>query len=297
MKPFMRLLLLNAMLCLAIIATAQTKSAADTTTAADSTKAAKKNVFTASINYVNRLNYYGRVDSLKSSGLFPIIGFESKIGLYANGTFIFTANSAQPLTYAGTSVEAGYKFHETKHFAGNVFYNQFFYTNTADIVQSAVKAQTGINASYKNKYVNFTGGAELRFSDNTDIGLNGALDHLFIIKLKGIKKSALAFDPTATINAGTQKFVQTYSKKTGGVLGNLPGNNRTVTENINRFSILSYEFSMPVVFVVNRFYAALTPAYVLPQNLITVKNNPAASETGSNLFYVTATLGMRLEFR
>lgn len=297
MKPFMRLLLLNAILCLAIIATAQTKSAADTTTAADSTKAAKKNVFTASINYVNRLNYYGRVDSLKSSGLFSIIGFESKIGLYANGTFIFTANSAQPLTYAGTSVEAGYKFHETKHFSGNVFYNQFFYTNTADIVQSAVKAQTGVNASYKNKYVNFTGGAELRFSDNTDIGVNGALDHLFIVKLKGIKKSALAFDPTATVNAGTQKFVQTYSKKTGGVLGNLPGNNRTVTENINRFSILSYEFSMPVVFVVNRFYAALTPAYVLPQNLITVKNNPAASETGSNLFYVTATLGMRLEFR
>lgn len=293
----MRLLLLNTAMCLAIAAAAQTKPAADTTTAADSAKTDKKNVFTASINYVNRLNYYGRVDSLKSSGLLPIIGYESKIGLYATGTFIFTANTAQPLTYAGTSLEAGYKFPENKHFAGNVFYNQFFYSNTADIVQSAVKAQTGINASYKNKYVNFTGGAELRFSDNTDIGVSGALDHLFIVKFKGIKKSALAFNPTATVNAGTQKFVQTFSKKTGGILGGLPGNNRTETENINRFSILSYEFSMPVVFVVNKFYAALTPAYVLPQNLITVRNNPALSETGSNLFYVTATLGMRLEFR
>lgn len=297
MKPFTRLLLLYVTMCLAMAAAAQTKPAADTTTTTDSTKAARKNIFTASVNYVNRLNYYGRIDSLKSSGLFPIVGFESKTGLYANGTFIFTQNSAQPLTYAGTSIEGGYKFHETKHFAGNVFYNQFFYTNTADIVQSAVKAQTGINASYKNKYVNFTGGAELRFSDNTDIGLSGALDHLFIIKLAGIKKSALAFNPTATINAGTQKFVQTYSKKTGGLLGNLPGNNRTATENVSRFNVLSYEFSMPVVFVVNRFYAALTPAYVLPENLITVKNNPAATETGSNLFYVTATLGMRLEFR
>lgn len=297
MKPIDRLLLLSVMMCLCTITFAQTKPTADTTAKADSIKTVKKNVFSGSINYVNRLNYYGRVDSLKSSGLFPIIGIDSKIGLYATGTFIFTANSAQPLTYAGTSLEAGYKFPESKHFAGNVFYNQFFYTNTADIVQSAVKAQTGINASYKNKYVNLTGGAELRFSDNTDIGVSGALDHLFIVKLQGIKKSALAFDPTATVNAGTQNFVQTFSKKTGGILGGLPGNNRTETENVNRFSILSYELSMPVVFVVNKFYAALTPAYVLPQNLINVKGNPAASETGSNLFYVTATLGMRLEFR
>ena len=40
-----------------------------------------KNEFSASINYQSTLHYLGRVDSLKSSGLFPVIGLKSKIGL------------------------------------------------------------------------------------------------------------------------------------------------------------------------------------------------------------------------
>ncbi|HWB24160.1 MAG TPA: hypothetical protein VG738_01715 [Chitinophagaceae bacterium] len=296
MKPILKLLLPATLLFFTIAAAAQTKQPADTTTT-DSVATVKKNVLNASVNYVSRLNYFGRVDSLKSSGLFPVVGIDSKIGLYATGTFIFTQNSAQPLTYAGTAIEAGYKFPENKHFAGNIFYSQFLYKNSAAIVQSALKEQTGINATWKNKYVNVTGGMDLKFSNNTDIGVTGALDHLFIFRLTGIKKSAIALNPTATVNAGSQKFVQSYSTKTGGILGNLPGSASTTTQNVDKFNILSYEFSMPVVFVINKFYAALTPAYVLPENLITVKNRPDLTETGSNMFYVTATIGMRLEFR
>ena len=51
-----------------------------------------KNEFSASINYQSTLHYLGRVDSLKSSGLFPVIGLKSKMGLYLNSTFIFFQN-------------------------------------------------------------------------------------------------------------------------------------------------------------------------------------------------------------
>ncbi len=299
MKSLFKKLLVPAMLLSAcgLYAQGDKPSLKDSALAVqDSIKANKKNVFNTSVNYVSRLNYLGRVDSLKSSGLFPIIGIESKMGLYANGTFIFTQNSAQPLTYAGTSIEGGYKFPESKHFSGNIFYTQFLYQQTATIVESALKEQTGVNLTWKNKFVNVTGGGDIKFSGQTDIGVTGAFDHLFIFKLTSIKKAAVAINPTATINAGTQKFEQTYSKRVGGILG-LPGTSLTGTENVSQFNVLSYEFTVPVVFVVNKFYAVLTPAYVLPQNLVTVKNRPDLSETGNNLFYVTATLGMRLEFR
>ncbi len=295
MKPMIKILLFIVVVNTIIITSAQTKPAADTTTL-DSVKATK-NVFNTSVNYVSRLNYFGRVDSLKSSGLFPIIGIDSKIGLYATGTFIFTENSAQPLTYAGTTIEGGYKFPENKHFSGNIFYTQFLYKPTATIVQSALKEQTGINLTWKNDFVNVTAGGDLKFSDQTDIGVTGILDHLFIFKIPSTQKMAVALNPSATINAGTQKFIQSYSNKIGGLLGGLTGGNQTSTQSVNQFNILSYEFSMPVVLVVNKFYAALTPAYVLPQNLITVTNRPDLSENGMNLFYVTATVGMRLEFR
>jgi hypothetical protein len=123
------------------------------------------------------------------------------------------------------------------------------------------------------------------------------MDHLFIVKIPGMDRTALAINPTATINAGTQRFTQSQVTKQGGVLGGLGGGTVTNSQNVNRFSILSYEVSMPVVFVVHEYYFALTPAYVMPQNLIVVPGRPDLSEYGKNLFFVTATAGMRLQFR
>src|SRR5436190_21754432 len=66
-----------------------------------------KNQFSASINYQSQLHYFGRVDSLKSSGIFPLISLKSKSGLYLNSTFIFIQNAATSLSYTGTILEGG----------------------------------------------------------------------------------------------------------------------------------------------------------------------------------------------
>src|SRR5215212_2226371 len=80
-----------------------------------------KNEFSASINYQSTLHYFGRVDSLKSSGLFPVIGLKSKTGLYLNSTFIFIQNSETSISYTGTILEAGYRFPYSRNFSGNIY--------------------------------------------------------------------------------------------------------------------------------------------------------------------------------
>lgn len=296
MKPLKALLLLAISFTITYTANCQQPVAP---AVKDSTKNDKKNTVNISANYVSRLNYFGRTDSLKSSGLLPILGIESKIGLYATTSFIFTQNTVQPLKYAGTSIEGGYKFPESSHFSGNIFYTRFLYTNSTALVQSALTSQTGVNLTWKNKFVNFTTGGDLKMSDKTDVGVTGTFEHLFIIKFPKIPKTALALNPTAVVNAGTQKFAQTWVNKAGGLLGGLPGTGGTTftTQNVNRFNILSYEFSLPVVFVSHQYYAAVTPAYVIPQNLLIVPGRPDLTEKGKNMFYITATLGMRLQFR
>jgi hypothetical protein len=255
----------------------------------DSTKtdstAKKKNEFTASINYQSNLHYFGRVDSFRSSGLFPIIGYQFKNGLYAQGTAVFVQNPSTPFTYTGASVEIGYRFPEKKHFEGNVYASKFLYRDKSVLVQSALQAQTGVNLTYKNKIVNVTGGADLKFSDRIDVGATAGINHLFVKKITGWKKSAIAVMPMATINAGTQNFSNTYTEKTN-MLG-VPVTRQRV-EKVEQFSILSYEFSAPVVLVANKFNAYVIPSYVLPQNLI------SDQEYGQNLFYVTVGFGIRL---
>lgn len=253
--------------------------------AAQDTVPARVSAFSASINYQNKLHFFGRTDSLQSSGLFPTVGYQHKSGLYANSNFIFYQNEVQPTTYAGAAVELGYRFKETKHFSGNLFFTKMIYQDKSTLVQSTLKAQTGINLTAQSKVVNFTVGADLKFSDQTDVGVTAGLDHLFIWTIPN-SKSAFAFDPSLYVYAGTQNFQETYKKSR--TVGGIPvGNPQTVTEQVKKFNILAYEISAPVVYVNGIFNASVTPAYVMPQNLV-------PGERGQNMFYFTLSAGIRL---
>ncbi|MFC4233541.1 hypothetical protein ACFOW1_16690 [Parasediminibacterium paludis] len=251
----------------------------------------KSNHFIASINYQTRLHYFGRTDSIQSSGLLPSMSLESKLGIYATGNFIFVNNATTPTKYVGTTVEIGYQIPATTHFNGNVFYTQFIYNDKRLLVQSALKSQAGINTAFTNKIININIGGDLKFSDKTDYGATFGLDHLFLYK-KGLKNMAFAFNPSVYVYAGTQNFSNTYQEQKRNLLG-LPYTQQT-TETVTNFNILSYEISMPIVFVCGKFNASITPSYVAPQNLILVANNPSQSERGTNLFYATFGIGCRL---
>ncbi|ANH79910.1 hypothetical protein A8C56_02000 [Niabella ginsenosidivorans] len=243
----------------------------------------KKNELSIGVNYQTRLHYFGRTDSLQSSGLLPNIGFQLKNGLYIQSNFIFIQNKASSVTYAGTTIEGGYRFKPSKQFNGNIFYTQILYKDKSELPQSALKAQTGINASYKT-VVNINAGADLKFSGKqTDIGTTLGLDHIFVLHKAG-SHVAFAIDPSLYMYAGTQKFTKTYIERKS-FLG-IPVSEQETTQTYDGFNILAYEASVPVVAVAGKFYAVIIPAYVVPQHLL-------EGETGKNLFYLTLGVGFK----
>lgn len=263
--------------------------------AQNDTSAAKKNVFTAGVNYQSKLHYFGRTDSLQSSGVFPTFGFQLKEGFYVNSNFIFANNSQSSLSYNATIVEGGFRFPQTRNFSGNIFYSQFLYKDNSQLVQSALKSQAGINLAYNNKIVNVNAGGDAKFSNRTDFGATAGLDHLFIYVIPQTK-NAIAVNPSFYAYAGTQNFTNTYYKKRKVTVLGLPIGNQqeAVTENLTKFNILAYEVSAPIVFVAGKFNASLTPSYVMPQNLVKVPTRPDLSENGKNMFYFSAGVGVRL---
>lgn len=255
-------------------------------TVTDGSGAAAKNRKTTvkiGLGYNSGLNYFGRTDSLKSSGAFPSLEVDFKNGLYLSSDFIFLHNNVTDLKYAATNIEGGFKFNNTANtFTGNVFVSKFFY-NSSELVQSALKAQTGVNLSFLNKIIDVNGGADMKFSDKADIGLTGGIDH--IIKFTGILgKGVLVLDPSAYVYGGTQNFTHTYYKQENLLF--LPVSEQQVSEQGKRFDILAYEFSVPVVLAVSKFQVILDPAYILPQHVI----NPDGTERQNppGLFYITA---------
>lgn len=252
--------------------------------AQDSTKA--KPQFKLSINFNSNLNFFGRTDSLKSTGLFPLAEFWITPKFYVNAAPIFVNNALQQMDYAGTVTTIGYQ-NITDKWLSNIYVLKPFYEESARLVQSALKAQSGVTVARLNNIANVTLGGDVKFSDKIDFGATAGLDH--IIRIENKDGSVLVLDPGFYAYAGTQNFSRTYTRKKSDFLL-FPGNNEEVTENVQKFNILAYEATMPVVFAKGKWQAIATPSYVLPQNLITIPNRPDLSEKGENTFYTTITL-------
>ncbi len=246
----------------------------------------KKTSFKIGVGYNSGLNYFGRTDSLKSSGFFPSLEVDFKNGIYLSTDFIFINNSSQSMQYAATIAEGGYRFNnKANSLAGNVFVSKFFYQDNNALVQSALKAQTGLNLSYLNKIVDVNFGADAKFSDQADIGLTGGIDHIIkFVNLFGPGQGVLVFDPSAYLYSGTQNFTRTYYKNINLLF--LPVSQQQVTEKSKSFDILAYEFSLPAVLRVSKLQFIVTPAYVIPQHVIRADGSIAQNPPG--LFYVTA---------
>ena len=280
----MKALFVTTALILNIAACAQT---ADSSATENPDSVKSKPQFKLSINYNSALHYYGRTDSLRSTGVFPLAEFWITPEFYINAAPVFVNNKLQSFDYAGTVASAGY-LHVTKKWITSLYVTKPFYEADANLVQSALQAQTGASITKLNEILNVNIGGDVKFSEQTDFGANFGLDHLVRKELN--KKTILVVDPGVYMYMGTQRFTNTYTKKQANPL--LPPVQQQVTE--SRFNILSYEASVPVILVRGKWMLLATPAYVIPENLITVKNRPDLSEQGKNMFYTT--LGLKYTF-
>lgn len=249
----------------------------------DSTKKEKPQ-FKIGVYYNSGLNYYGRTDSLRSSGFFPLAELWFGKGFYINAAPVFVHNAVTNFEYAGSVATLGYRFTNSKEkFGGNIFFVKPIYKDNSELVQSALKAQFTSNFTWMNKVVNVTAGGDLKLSDNLDYGTTTGLDHLFRVETKD--GFVFVLNPSAYMYAGTQRFSKTYYKKSSFLF--FPGVEQEITESVNQFKILAYEFSMPIIVAKGKFQFIANPAYVLPQNLIQVEGRPDLSERGKEMFYIT----------
>ena len=245
--------------------------------------------FKIGVYYNSTLNYYGRTDSLRSSGIFPLAELWLNKNFYINAAPVFVNNKTVSFQYAGTVTTAGYQFNSNNKLSGNIYFVKPFYQSSSQLVESALKEQVAFTLTSLNKFLNVTLGSDVKFSNNIDFGLTAGLDHIFRHQFDDA--SVLVIDPSGYLYMGTQQFTKSYLKKEGGFLI-LPGTEQLVTESSQKFNILSYEFSSPIIFVKGKFTALATPAYVIPQNLIAVPNRPDLSERGKKMFY--ATVGIKI---
>ncbi len=248
----------------------------------------KKTSLTLSTNYLSKLHFYGRTDSLKSTALVPNALLQFGNGIFLSSSFIFINNNQQFLKYAATVAGAGYNFGKSKGIAGSIYADKFFYANE-NLVQSSQKGQAGFRLSHLNKILDVNLAGSAVFSGKTDYFAAAGVDHIFVAR---VKKSVFVFIPGFTANAGTQNFTNSYYKTR--YVNGIPVGQEQVTEESKKFKLLSYDISLPMAYAYKKLIVSFTPGYVIPQSVIKVAGRPDLSENASNLFY--ANLGVAFRF-
>lgn len=245
--------------------------------------------FKLGLNYNSNLNYLGRTDELQSQGFFPLAELWLSKDFYLNAAPIFINNQQQKMEYAGTVTTAGIQ-HVGEKWITHLYLLKPFYRSGTPVVQSALKAQGGLNLTRLTPVVNLTLGGDVKFTDGVDFGATAGLDH--IIRIPG-GNGTFILDPSVFAYAGTQRFSSSFIKnKPGGLL--TPPSSQTVEQENTRFNILAYEASLPLIYVQGKWMLSVTPSYIVPQNLVTVPNKPELSEKGEPTFYATA--GIKYSF-
>lgn len=255
--------------CISVLANAQSDSSS-----------AKFN-FKMGVYYNSNLNYYGRTDSMSSSGIFPLAELWFSNKFYINAAPVFTTNSITGFQYAGAVATAGYLKNNGKS-ATHIYFVKPIYKDNSHLVQSALKGQLVASFTSFSKVMNITAGADVKFSSNSDYGANIGVDHIFKKEIPG--SAVLIIDPSLNLYAGTRRFTQTKDKDNDFLF--FPGT-EAVSEDVKKFSILSYEFTVPVIFAKGKWMILATPAYVIPQNLVIVDGHPELSEQGKRMAYIT----------
>lgn len=253
--------------------------------------AKKKIQLKISANYNSGLNYYGRTDSLKSSSFFPLAEVWLNSKFYINAAPVFINNKIQSFDYAGTIATIGFQ-HISDNWVTSINVLKPFYKESITLPSSVLKLQTSSSLTWLNKVINLTAGVEGRLSERMDLGITAGIDKSISFPVSS--NSYLLINPSVYAYAGTRQFSKSYTRRKTGLLPGLGGQQERVTENYNELVILSYECSLPLIFIKDKIMVMVTPSYVIPQNLFKDASNPSLNEMGENNFYTS--VGLKYSF-
>ena len=239
----------------------------DTTEVADKPKLS---YFKPKITYLSNSVYSGRKDSTAISYLEPGIEYVDKSGINFSATASYLV-SGNVHRFDLFTLGIGYDFNINKKWEVSLFANKEFYNDSSKSVQGGNKGSFGMDMSYDFDILQLGGGAVMMFAETKQFGANLSIAHS--IDFGTADTASWSIAPTIKANYGTQGFINQNAKKKAKKRIQTGNANDYIETSIiggkNTFSILDYDFSLPINFSAKNWGISFTPTYSIPLNAIT----------------------------
>jgi hypothetical protein len=246
-------------------------------------------------DYLTNNVYYGRADTILTPGILPSLGYYHKSGIYilASGTYL-PNKTFQKLDNG--SIELGYSFDNPNGIGGSIAYDKLFSAQASTQVKSLVSSSIILNLDYDIAGI-VTPTLELDYNINRDriqgdFLINVGLTHDFLIDPLFGKHDLLIISPTFLRNAGSQNFYQQYLYKKFKSSSSKQQAFKAIN-NLSKFTLLDYEFSLPVYYTTGKFTFSVIPTLSIAENTL-----PTVLQAGYidqiSLFYTQFGISFKL---
>ncbi len=219
------------------------------------------------------------------------MGYFDKSGFYVSASLSYSAAKGSRGIDLVT-LSAGYDFTIGSSMDGGIYASKDFYSRSSTAARSEVTGSLGAYFSYNPGPVTLGGGIDMLVSGKSDITASSSLSHSFSFGNTG---DAWSIAPTLSAGFGTQNYYQTLLKNRQKKRN---GNQATVqVQENNKFSILSYEISLPISYDAYKWGCYFTPTYAIPKSPVS-RTSPGGTvfivEKLENVLY--AELGFYVKF-
>ncbi len=217
------------------------------TDAVSKDSAKKKTNLTVGALYSSNAGYFGQVaeEKLPYVALAASVRFPS--GFYISGLAYKLLRDSQFVS--ATGLGAGYSFHLARKISADLSYAHSFFPSRSPFLQAS--SPNIASATVLAEYFVTTGlSFDYTFGQQNDYFLTFKLARAFNIPASQ-NKAVFSITPETNFIAGTQRFYEDYvvqrlKLKKGKGNPNPPGGTQILTQEVNRFGMLSYNFKLPV---------------------------------------------------
>lgn len=286
----------------------------DTLLQAKLDSAATQRFLTIGSSYGSNTTFFGRSAATPMPYLSTDIAFKSKVGLWLSASALKVLPSETPVD--NIDLGAGFDLEWSERIGSSISYSKFFFNDGTTLVKSSTSNMIDLYMSFDLTHIFTSVGGGYIFGNEATGDLFLSLTNSRYFQFDSIFKSkhSLALEPGFSIIAGTQTFSNTYITTIAPVTSPIPtdpvpaptptpgrpgtstGSTTTTTttttstteENTTSstvFSILNYEISFPVTFLIGNFAIENSFRYTIPVNLIEGDLSEPKFIYGLSLYY------------
>jgi len=257
---------------------------------ADSDTIVKKRSVSAGISYGSDASFFGRTGPVKYPFLNTDVIYNTKSGWFIYGSAYKVLGSIPNIDEI--DLGAGYVYHITPKFSGNISYTRFIFDRDALIIKSASSNDINFNNSYDWKILKSGVIVDYLFGESHD----------FFITINNSKyietnwsifddKDYLSFNPGVNIILGTQNFVQKYNTNHPGKVDydipiGPPISIQKYAKHNSEIDMLNYSFKIPIAYNRPHYTFEFAYKYSIPVNVEGILRNHKESFYNLTFYYV-----------